>query len=178
MTDAQLKGSDEAVWPLGRDFVVALLLVLMVFTVSLGWAQAPRSKPTTTGPYRGITTVELFTNWDTQLKLPKNPPFELKVYRMDAFAAMNQDLENKTPRGLTYDQKKAWQVQYRREHKAETDRWMDMFESSMVGSERLKQYNLRFRVDPGVVINEGQWAGQGEPDLDKVIAQFQKERKQ
>lgn len=165
-------------WRFVRDLVIAILLVLMAFAASLAWAEGALRAPATNGPYRGITKVELFTNWDTQLKLPKNPPFELKVYRMDAFAAMNQDLENKTPRGLTYDQKKAWQVQYRKEHKAETDRWMDMFESSMVGSERLKQYNLRFRVNPGVVINEGQWAGQGEPDLDKVIAQFQKERKQ
>ena len=119
----------------------------------------------------------MFTNVGTNLNLPKNPPFALKVYRMDAFQAMNQGLEDKTPRGLTYDQKKAWQDEYVKTHKAEFDRWTDMVGQAMAGGERLQRYQLRIRINPGVVINEGQWAVQGEPDIAKVIAQYQQERK-
>lgn len=170
--------SAEAGWPFARDLVIAVLLVLMMFALSMGWAQDAQQKPATTGPYRGITTVEIITNVGTDLRLPKNTPFALKVYHMDAFQAMNQALENATPRGLTYDQKKAWQDGYVKAHKAEFDRWLDMVGQAMAGGDLLDKYHTRFRVNPGVVINAGQWTAQGEPDLDKVIAQFQKERKQ
>lgn len=156
--------------------VVMLSLTAAGLSVSVN-AQDNERKPASSGPYRGITVVEVFTNTDTQLRLPKSPPFELKVYRMDAFQAMNQALESKTPRGLTYDQKKAWQVEYTQNHKAEIDRWAEMVAMAMAGGERLKVYRMQFRLNPGVVINKGQWAVQGEPDLNKVFSQFHVENK-
>jgi hypothetical protein len=167
--------------PITRRHCRQVFLMLSLSAVCLGagvGAQEVKPKTATSGPYRGISLVEVFTQVGTELRLPKNPTFELKVYRMNAFPAMNAVLDAKIPPGLTYDQRKAWRIAYEKEHKDEVDRWMDLVGAAFAGSERLKQYEIRFRQDPGVVINKGQWATQGSVDINEVIAQYQKEQKQ
>ena len=163
---------------IAKAVAILALLVWSLTHVNLAWAQDVRRQAATSGPYRGITLLEVYTNVDSQIKLPKNPPFEVKVYRMDAIHVMNQALESRTPKGLDYDQKKAWQNDYVKRHQAEFDRYAEMVAQALEGGSRLEDYRIRFRINPGVVINRGEWATQGEHDINKVIAQFQRERRQ
>lgn len=124
------------------------------------------------GPYQGIQKVEVFTHMDIPLQLVKNPPFELKVYRLDGFLRGNQAMDRLTPKGLSSAERQAWQKNYADTHKEFTDKWGDLAAEAVFGASIYRRYNSRGIV-PLIVINE-KWLAYEATDVNKAIAAYRK----
>ena len=122
--------------------------------------------------YQDIQKVEVFTHMDIPLQLVKNPPFELKVYRLDGFLRGNQAMDRLTPKGLTYAERQAWQKTYADTHKEFTDKWGDLAAEAVFGASIYRRYNSRGIV-PLIVINE-KWLAYEATDVNKAIAAYRK----
>lgn len=125
--------------------------------------------------YEGIQKVEVFTHMDIPLQLVKNPPFELKVYRLDGFLRGNQAMDRLTPKGLSFAERKAWQKNYAETHKEFADKWGDLGAEAVFGASIYRRYNSRGIV-PLIVIN-GQWLAYEATDVNKAIAAYRKQER-
>jgi len=145
---------------------LATLLMVGVLPVSSVLAEGQ-------GPYQGIQKVEVFTHMDIPLQLVKNPPFELKVYRLDGYQRGNQAMDRLTPKGLSFAERQAWQKHYADTHKEFTDKWGDLAAEAVFGASIYRRYNSRGIV-PLIVINE-RWLAYETNDVNKAIAAYRKQ---
>ncbi|WP_313569348.1 TIGR03757 family integrating conjugative element protein [Comamonas terrigena] len=108
------------------------LSVLLAAAATLGHAQ--------------VTTVEVFANSATHVQQPSQPPYVLKVYRLDAMAQIGQQITQELPAGE--EQAKLYMQQHEAQIRAK-------YKSQIVNAANGMSLAIHYKLDrvPAVVIN-------------------------
>lgn len=131
-----------------------LLSALLVAAASLGHAQ--------------VTTVEVFANSATHVQQPAQPPYVLKVYRLDAMAQIGLQITQQLPAGE--EQAKLYMQQHEAQIRAK-------YKSQIVNAANGMSLAIHYKLDrvPAVVINRSSII-YGVSDVNQAIQLFLQSR--
>lgn len=131
-----------------------LLSALLVAAASLGHAQ--------------VTTVEVFANSATHVQQPAQPPYVLKVYRLDAMAQIGQQITQQLPAGE--EQAKLYMQQHEAQIRAK-------YKNQIVNAANGMSLAIHYKLDrvPAVVINRSSII-YGVSDVNQAVQLFLQSR--
>ncbi|MBD9534192.1 TIGR03757 family integrating conjugative element protein [Comamonas sp. CMM01] len=131
-----------------------MLSALLVAAASLGHAQ--------------VTTVEVFANSATHVLQPTQPPYVLKVYRLDAMAQIGQQITQQLPAGE--EQAKLYMQQHEAQIRAK-------YKSQIVNAANGMSLAIHYKLDrvPAVVINRSSII-YGVSDVNQAVQLFLQSR--
>lgn len=115
-----------------------------------------------------VTTVEVFANSATHIQQPSQPPYALKVYRLDAMAQIGQQITQQLPAGE--EQAKLYMQQHEAQIRAQ-------YKSQIVNSANGMSLAIHYRLDrvPAVVINRSSII-YGVSDVNQAVQLFLQSR--
>lgn len=167
MTTSRSDESPSPAWPVARDFVVSVLLVVLAFSVSLAWGQSPAQKATVS-----VHKVEVFATVATQVSSGDAAGYPVTFYRLDELELAQRALLAPAGTGRTQKETEVLQAAYLREQgKAAMQKLSPLISRHYQAEQLVRQYGIT--AFPAIVIN-GSKVIYDVTDIGRAVALFKK----